>query len=130
MVHISERAGRYLRHRGGEPSNNLLLAVEPALTGDLRTALLRAQTDERRRDGADPVRERRRHACGAIRVGRADDIAPASCSSRSPAPKRPRRRRRRRRRDDAYVRACSSRSTSSSGTCATRPSRARSRRRS
>jgi two-component system, chemotaxis family, CheB/CheR fusion protein len=42
IVHLSERAARFLRFAGGEPTSNLLSAVNPALVIDLRTALLRA----------------------------------------------------------------------------------------
>ncbi|HEY2561565.1 MAG TPA: chemotaxis protein CheB [Caldimonas sp.] len=76
IVHLSERFGRYLRYAGGEPTTNLLLAVDPALTVDLRTALLRAK-------GGDEGFETARIAFGdkagesvVIRVGRADDLAP------------------------------------------------------
>ena len=56
----------------------------PALTGDLRTALLRArEADEVRRDGADPVRPRRRVDLGADpRRPRRRHRRRASCSSR------------------------------------------------
>jgi len=39
ILHISERAGRYLHVPGGEPSNNLLKAIRPELRLELRTAL-------------------------------------------------------------------------------------------
>jgi two-component system, chemotaxis family, CheB/CheR fusion protein len=42
IVHLSERAARFLRYSGGEPTNNLLSVVDPLLAVDLRTALLRA----------------------------------------------------------------------------------------
>jgi len=42
IVHLSERAARFLRYAAGEPSNNLLHVVDPLLAVDLRTALLRA----------------------------------------------------------------------------------------
>jgi two-component system CheB/CheR fusion protein len=42
IVHLSERAARFLRYSGGEPSNNVLSVVDPMLVVDLRTALLRA----------------------------------------------------------------------------------------
>ena len=76
MIHLSERAGRYLRHSGGEPSSNLLLAVEPALTGDLRTALMRAREgDEGAETAPIPFGEGAEAAAVRIRVARADDIA-------------------------------------------------------
>jgi two-component system CheB/CheR fusion protein len=42
IVHLSPRAGRYLRFGGGEPSHNLLRAVRPELRVELRTALYQA----------------------------------------------------------------------------------------
>jgi two-component system CheB/CheR fusion protein len=42
IVHLSERAGRYMRVAGGEPSRNLLKLVHPDLRLELRTALHQA----------------------------------------------------------------------------------------
>jgi PAS domain S-box-containing protein len=42
IVHVSERAGRFLQVAGGEPSNNLLKLVRPELRLELRTALYQA----------------------------------------------------------------------------------------
>ncbi|OZI30747.1 chemotaxis protein [Bordetella genomosp. 10] len=42
IVHMSERAGRFLRHVGGEPSRNLTALVYPDLRMELRTALFQA----------------------------------------------------------------------------------------
>ena len=42
IVHVSERAGRYLRIGGGEPSRDVLALVRPELRADLRTALYQA----------------------------------------------------------------------------------------
>ena len=42
IVHLSDRAGRYLQLKGGEPSHNLLEIVRPELRLDLRTTLYRA----------------------------------------------------------------------------------------
>ncbi|HEV7377339.1 MAG TPA: CheR family methyltransferase [Pyrinomonadaceae bacterium] len=42
IVHLSERAGRYLQVTGGEPSHNLLKLVRPELRVELRTALYQA----------------------------------------------------------------------------------------
>ena len=42
IVHMSERAGQYLQHSGGEPSHNLVRAVRPELRIELRTALYQA----------------------------------------------------------------------------------------
>src|SRR5204863_9780591 len=36
IVHLSERAGRFLSFSGGEPSNNLLRVVHPMLRTELR----------------------------------------------------------------------------------------------
>src|SRR5262249_50405198 len=46
VVHMSERAGRYMQIRGGEPSRDLLQLVRQELRPDLRTALHQA-TKER-----------------------------------------------------------------------------------
>jgi len=42
ILHLSERAGRYLQVSGGEPSNNLLKLINPDLRLELRTGLLQA----------------------------------------------------------------------------------------
>lgn len=42
IVHMSDRAGRFLRYIGGEPSHNLLTQVLPELRLELRTALFQA----------------------------------------------------------------------------------------
>jgi two-component system CheB/CheR fusion protein len=42
IVHLSDRAGRFLQFVGGEPSHNLLKVVHPELRLDLRTALFQA----------------------------------------------------------------------------------------
>lgn len=42
IVHLSERAGRFLQFSGGEPSYDLLRVVHPDLRIELRTALFRA----------------------------------------------------------------------------------------
>lgn len=39
IVHLSPRAGRYLQHAGGEPSNDILKLIRPELRIELRTAL-------------------------------------------------------------------------------------------
>ena len=39
ILHLSDRAGRYLQFAGGEPSHNLLRAVRPELRIELRSAL-------------------------------------------------------------------------------------------
>jgi two-component system CheB/CheR fusion protein len=42
LVHLSERAGRYLQFAGGEPSQNLLRLVRPELRIELHSALYQA----------------------------------------------------------------------------------------
>lgn len=42
IVHLSERAGRYLQYAGGEPSHDLLKAIRPELRIEVRTALHQA----------------------------------------------------------------------------------------
>jgi two-component system CheB/CheR fusion protein len=42
LVHLSERAGRYMQIGGGEPSRNLLNLVRPEIRVELRTALYQA----------------------------------------------------------------------------------------
>lgn len=42
VVHLSERAGKYLQISGGEPSQNLLKLVRPELRLELRSALYQA----------------------------------------------------------------------------------------
>jgi two-component system CheB/CheR fusion protein len=45
VVHMSERAGRFMQIRGGELSRDLLQLVRPELRADLRTALHQAARD-------------------------------------------------------------------------------------
>lgn len=42
MVHVSQRAGQFLRHVSGEPSHSLLALIKPELRVDLQTAVLEA----------------------------------------------------------------------------------------
>ncbi|MEP6924137.1 MAG: CheR family methyltransferase, partial [Pyrinomonadaceae bacterium] len=42
IIHLSERAGRFMQIPGGEPSNNLLKVIRPELRLELRTALYQA----------------------------------------------------------------------------------------
>jgi two-component system CheB/CheR fusion protein len=42
IVHISEKAGKYMQVKGGEPSNNILKLIRQELRLDLRTALYQA----------------------------------------------------------------------------------------
>ncbi len=46
IVHLSEKAGHYLRFAAGEPSSNLFRVINPALQLELRTALFRASQGE------------------------------------------------------------------------------------
>jgi len=45
IQYISESAGRYLRFKGGEPTNNILKVIHPDLLPDLRAALFTAQRE-------------------------------------------------------------------------------------
>lgn len=47
ILHISERADRFLRVSGGEPTNDILRLVHPALEHDLRAALITARHEKR-----------------------------------------------------------------------------------
>ncbi|HKR38119.1 MAG TPA: CheR family methyltransferase [Paraburkholderia sp.] len=42
IVHLSDRAGRFLQYSGGEPSHNIVAAVRPELRLELRTAIYQA----------------------------------------------------------------------------------------
>lgn len=42
IVHLSDRAGRFLRYAGGEPSHNIISAVRPELQLELRMAIFQA----------------------------------------------------------------------------------------
>ena len=42
VVHISEKAGRFLHVAGGEPSKNILNLIKPELRVELRTAIYQA----------------------------------------------------------------------------------------
>ena len=64
VVHVSERAGRYLQVPGGEPTRELLRLVRPELRADLVTALHQA------------ARERRRVDVGAVAVALDDGPRP------------------------------------------------------
>ncbi len=47
IVHLSDRAGRFLHYAGGEPSHNILAAVRPELRLELRTAIYQALHTQR-----------------------------------------------------------------------------------
>ncbi|MGU7782042.1 CheR family methyltransferase [Burkholderia sp. PU8-34] len=42
IVHLSDRAGRFLEYSGGEPSHNIIAVVRPELRLELRTAIYQA----------------------------------------------------------------------------------------
>lgn len=42
IVHLSDRAGRFLQYSGGEPSHNIIAVVRPELRLELRTAIYQA----------------------------------------------------------------------------------------
>jgi two-component system, chemotaxis family, CheB/CheR fusion protein len=42
IVHLSDRAGRFLQYSGGEPSHNIVAVVRPELRLELRTAIFQA----------------------------------------------------------------------------------------
>ncbi|GAB3559864.1 CheR family methyltransferase [Spirosoma fluminis] len=46
ILHVSERAGRYLQISGGEPSKNLLKLIRPELRLELRTAFYQASQQQ------------------------------------------------------------------------------------
>jgi len=56
IVHVSERAGRYLRFVGGEPSRNILKVIDPALLLYLRGLLLEVKGLEPNDPGAAAAR--------------------------------------------------------------------------
>jgi len=77
IVHLSERAARFLRYSGGEPSNNLLSVVDPQLALDLRTALLRA-VDSKSPVETAPIAFQADGIAAALvlRVAPAEDLTP------------------------------------------------------
>jgi len=76
IVHLSAGAGRFLHFTGGEPTSNLLAAVHPALSVDLRTALTRARSTQEPVT-TQPIRfvDGGQAATVVITVARADEIA-------------------------------------------------------
>jgi two-component system CheB/CheR fusion protein len=77
IVHLSERAGRFLRFAGGEPTTQLLSAVDPALSLDLRSALLRAKETNARVESAPvPYSVDGAAAAVVLRVAPASELAP------------------------------------------------------
>ena len=76
IVHLSARAGRFLHFSVGEPTSDLLAAVHPALSVDLRTALARARSTEQPVTTQPiPFAEGDVAANVVITVAHADDIA-------------------------------------------------------
>ncbi|MEJ7601587.1 MAG: CheR family methyltransferase [Kofleriaceae bacterium] len=90
VVHLSEHAGRYLQHAGGEPSRQLFQVVQPQLRTELRAAIYAARQattgteirtvrfDDR---GEARVIELRVHALDTEAAGRSilimfEDVAP------------------------------------------------------
>lgn len=55
IVHLSDKAGRYLRFAAGEPSMNIFRVINPALQIELRTALFRAAQGEELNVTSPPV---------------------------------------------------------------------------
>jgi two-component system CheB/CheR fusion protein len=77
LVHLSQRAGRYLRFGGGEPSRNLLRIAHPMLRIELRAALNRVvQTGEPTEVLDLPVELDGRSLLIDLSVAPADEIAP------------------------------------------------------
>ena len=77
IVHLSERAARFLRYSGGEPTNNLLSVVDPLLAVDLRTALLRAVDSKTVVETAPlPFNADGIAAAVVLRVAPAEDLTP------------------------------------------------------
>lgn len=69
IVHLSERAGRYLQVAGGEPSTNLLALIRPELRLELRGALLQAAQRQTNVEARDlPIRIDERGEVVTIRV--------------------------------------------------------------
>jgi two-component system CheB/CheR fusion protein len=77
IVHLSERAGRFLRYSAGEPTTSLLSVLDPALTVDLRSALVRAK-ETRAVVETEPLPFAVEGAAATVvvRVAPADDLAP------------------------------------------------------
>ena len=77
IVHLSERAGQFLHHAGGEPTTSLLHAVDPALSLDLRGLLLRARETHAIVESEPlPITVDGATVGVVVRVTPADDFAP------------------------------------------------------
>jgi two-component system CheB/CheR fusion protein len=77
ILHLSERAGHFLRMVGGEPTMNLLRVIHPDLRTELRAALFRA-TESKIETETSSVSIKVNDEVRAVtmRVVPADDIAP------------------------------------------------------
>jgi two-component system CheB/CheR fusion protein len=76
IVHLSESAGRFVRFAGGEPSLDIVSAVLPALSVDLRTAIVRAREAQTSVESPPiPVELDGSPVQVVMRVSRADDLA-------------------------------------------------------
>jgi len=76
IVHLSENAGRFLQHAGGEPTTNVLKLVNPALRIELRAALFRAtETGKPVEVCGLPVEINGMDHVVDLRVSPADDLA-------------------------------------------------------
>ena len=59
IVHLSDKAGRFLQFSAGEPSLNLMKVVQPELRVELRAGLFQASQTGRERDAQRRVPSRR-----------------------------------------------------------------------
>ena len=76
IVHLSERAGEFLKFTGGEPNMNLLHAVHPSLRSEVRSLLFRAgQTGELAAASATLLLEDGKQRAVDVRVLPANDLA-------------------------------------------------------
>ena len=75
IVHLSERAGRFLRYPAGEPTSQLLAAIDPQLVVDLRTALESVHGGQELVETA-PIAYGRADESVVIRIATAPDLAP------------------------------------------------------
>ena len=77
IIHISEKAGRFLQFSGGEPTTNLLRVVHPMLRLELRTALFQAaETKVPVEVARVPVEIEGERRAVDIRVSPARELAP------------------------------------------------------
>ncbi|MGG1947842.1 CheR family methyltransferase [Trinickia sp. NRRL B-1857] len=67
IVHVSDRAGRFLQFAGGEPSHNVLAAIRPELRSALRRAIFMALQSRHRID-TRPIRFVHEGAPFAVRM--------------------------------------------------------------